>query len=237
MRGQGIKDMRNWTILRIITLVLASILIFQLCALGDESPAPIIAEFPLQFSANIQITSHLVAPDSDYPPQTRRMTVYYDYIAKKARADIEAGYEAAKIYIRVYGDKAEYMFRLPPISDCKRSYLNEEMPYPDISFAVFQKQEEVNSELCNYFLIHEDNVRIHIYISVALGAPVRLIEEEFENGVSTPLLTYNFDSVVLRAPPEKWFLPEEIDRKSKSTCDRHVGGFPYLHIFHYYVRF
>jgi hypothetical protein len=47
--------------------------------------------FPLQFSAEISITAHLIEEDSEYPPRMRKMRVYYDYINKLARADIDAG--------------------------------------------------------------------------------------------------------------------------------------------------
>jgi len=83
------------------------------------------ASFPLQISATIEITAHLIEPSLEYPPRTRRMVVHYDYIRKMARADIEEGYEAAKTYIRRYDQKNEYMVRLPPIDDCKRSYLGK----------------------------------------------------------------------------------------------------------------
>lgn len=196
----------------------------------------VVASFPLQFSANIEITSHLIEstdPD-DYPPKRRRMMVYYDYLAKKARVEIEAGYEAAKIYIRRYDLKNEYMIRLPPIDDCKRSHLGEVMPLPDISFAMFVAIETINSMECNHFLVEDDYVRIHIYMSLQNNAPVRLIEESIENEVSTPLLTYDYTDVVLSPPSAEWFeLPEETKQNS---CVRHLGGFPYLHIFHYYVR-
>jgi hypothetical protein len=195
------------------------------------------AWFPLQFSGNLEITSHLLPEDSDYPPQKRRMTIYYDYINKRARADIEAGYEAAKYYIRRYDEKNEYMIRLPPLNDCKRSYLGETMPFPEIPQSTkFIGFEEVNEEDAFYFIFNEFDIRVHIYMSLE-GAPMRLIQERIddETGLSIPLLTYEFSDVSLEAPDISWFeLPEEFDHKS---CLRHVGGFPYLHVFHYFVKF
>eukprot|EP01036_Dinobryon_divergens_P047514 gene47514-63700_t len=85
-----------------------------------QNPSP---SFPLQLSANIEISAHLIEESQEYPPKKRRMTIYYDYIHKLARADIDEGYEAAKSYIRRYDAKQEYMVRHPPIEDCKRSYL------------------------------------------------------------------------------------------------------------------
>lgn len=192
--------------------------------------------FPLQFSADIFITAHLIENDSEYPPRNRRMTVYYDYTNKLARADLEGGYEAAKIYIRRYGEKNEYMIRFPPINDCKRSYLGEIMPFPDIPNSFYVGIEVVNGVKCDYFLHEDYNSRIHIYMTPGLvKMPVRLIQEDFENGVSTPLLTYDYSNVNIGPPDNSLFeLPNGFEH---SSCSRHVGGFPYLHIFHYFVKF
>jgi hypothetical protein len=195
--------------------------------------------FPLQFSATLQITSGLIEEESEYPPKRRHMSLYYDYINKKARADIEAGYEAAKIYIRRYDLKKEYMVRLPPIDDCKRSYLGEVMPFPDISQASFVSVEEVEGVQCNYYLHEDYDVRIHIYIDLT-GAPVRLVQEGVDLDVggteqSTTQLTYDYTDVELGAPDDSWFdIPPPYEH---SSCARHVGGFPYLHVFHYFVKF
>lgn len=199
---------------------------------GNKDPLPI---FPLQFSATIEITSHLIDNNSEYPPNKRHITVYYDYINKKARADIEAGYEAAKYYIRRYDQKKEYMIRLPPIDDCKRSYLGEVMPFPDIDDASFINTQEIDGVECNYFLFTDYETRIHMYFTVEDSIPVKLIQESTVDGVSTPLLTYDYSDVELGAPDDSWFaLPPPLTHKS---CVRHTGGFPYLHIFHYFVRF
>mmetsp|Transcript_14216 Transcript_14216/g.23661 ORF Transcript_14216/g.23661 Transcript_14216/m.23661 type:complete len:223 (-) Transcript_14216:119-787(-) len=215
-----------------VCFLLSSLLVMTDSAASTPQPA-----FPLQFSGILEITSHLIKEDSEYPPKRRQMTIYYDYINKRARADIEAGYEAAKIYVRQYDSKNEYMVRLPPINDCKRSYLGEVMPFPDISHSEYIGIESIDGVDCRYF-VHEDyDTRIHIYLSTDTGGPVRLVQEEVDvdNGVSTVQLTYDYSDVVVGAPDESWFdIPEPY---THDTCTRHVGGFPYLHIFHYFVRF
>ena len=95
--------------------------------------------------------------------------MYYDYKEKRARADIEEGYEAAKYYIRRYDNKNEYMIRLPPIDDCKRSYLGEVMPYPDMSEAVYKGIKIVNLRECNYYIVENFNTRVHIYMDYEDG--------------------------------------------------------------------
>lgn len=200
--------------------------------LVESSP---ILQFPLQFSASIEITAHQIDEASEFPPRTKRMTVYYDYIEKRARADIEAGYEAAKIYYRRYDEELEYMVRLPPIDDCKRAYLGEEMPAPEIRDFVFAGESVVNGIKCNYFLHEDFDSRVHIYVAADSGAPVQLTHENTDNGVSTPLLTYDYSDVILGPIDKSWFeLPEGVNH---ADCMRINAGFPYLHIFHYFVKF
>lgn len=212
--------------------LLLLVLVVIVVIFADE-PIP---SFPLQFSASLEITAHLIETESEFPPRTRRMTLYYNYIKKLARADIEAGYEAAKVYIRRYDKKKEYMVRLPPIDDCKRSYLGEVMPFPDIpEDTVFVGTESIHGLQCNHFVFEDFETRIHMYMDISNGAPVQLIQEDTADGVSTPLLTYDFSDVSLEPPSDTWFeLPDGFEH---STCTRHIGGFPYLHIFHYFVRF
>jgi len=223
---------------------LAFVLMALVCV-SVRSVSPSLV-FPLQFSATVTITSHLIDESSEYPPKRRQMMIYYDYINKKARADIEAGYEAAKIYIRRYDEKKEYMVRLPPISDCKRSYLGEVMPFPDIEDAVYVGIDVIDGVECHHFAHDDHDTKVHMYMAVGDGSPVRLVQESATSEVEqssdgdadivyTPMLTYDYSEVMLEAPEDSLFdLPEP---HQHSTCVRHVGGFPYLHIFHYFVRF
>lgn len=194
-----------------------------------------VAIFPLQFTAQLQLTAHLIDPESAYPPRVRKMSIYYDYLNKKARADIEEGYEAAKTYIRHYDEDKEFMLRLPPINDCKRSFLAETMPFPDIpDDALFVGEEDVDGVRCKYFMYEELNTRVHMYFTATSGAPVRLLQEAVDDGMSTPLLTYDFSAVTLGPPAAESFA---LPFSSEAACERHVAGFPYLHIFHHFVRF
>lgn len=75
-----------------LLLFLALCLFFSILHTGDGSVALTpVPSFPLQFSADIKITAHLIEETSEYPPRYRKMRVHYDYINKMARADIEAG--------------------------------------------------------------------------------------------------------------------------------------------------
>ena len=225
------------------------LLLLQLPFSHQQDATP-VARFPLQFSANLTITSNQLSPELEYPPRTRRLQLHYDYPAQRARADIAEGYEAAKMYIRRYDLKKEYMVRHAPIGDCKRSLLTERMSFPILPAALgFVKFDRVEGRKCSYFLQDEEQQRVHAYFDAATGAPVRLIQEDTAEGQSTPMLTYDFADVVLA---EGLFsLPAREAAAVGSggggggseavwddaSCDRHVAGFPYLHVWHYYVKF
>lgn len=119
-----------------------------------------------------------------------RLSVYYDYKEKRARADIEEGYEAAKYYIRRYDRKNEYMIRLPPIDDCKRSYLGEIMPYPDISEADYKGTTIVNSRECNYYIVESISSRVHIYMDYEDGYKLKFFYKFSLLDLPTPVLAY-----------------------------------------------
>jgi hypothetical protein len=57
-------------------------MLWGLCFLFLRIAAVPVASFPLQLSATITITAHLIDADSEYPPRMRRMTIMYDYIGK-----------------------------------------------------------------------------------------------------------------------------------------------------------
>jgi hypothetical protein len=202
--------------------------------------------FPLQFSANVTLTAHQIPFESEYPPRTRRLSVYYDYFARMARIDImNTTYEADKIYIRRYDLKKEYMVRLPPLNDCKRSYLGEIFPFPDLPASTFVSGDShIEGIPCNYVLYEDGEVndpdnRIHMYMSRENDAPVRLILEsvhgDYDNQ-SKPMLTFDYTDVTINPPnPQIFSLPEPF-LSQPQLCDRHVAGFPYIHIFHYFVK-
>ena len=226
-----------------------------------------IAKFPLQMSFNLTLTAHQVAEDSEYPPRVRTLGIYYDYVNKRGRADIAEGYEAAKVHLRRYDDKKEYMVRLPPIDDCKRSNLLELMPYPLIPDATYVDQVDCpapsspthghrygnEGNTCDYFVFTDYRTKVHMYFESQTGAPVKLVQEseDVEQGQDIPMLTYDYSDVMVGAPPPAVFelgshhysaVKEEDKEKDGEShthdkCDLHAGGFPYLHVFHYFAKF
>jgi hypothetical protein len=203
-----------------------------------------VAKFPLQLSFNLKITAHQIDADNEFPPRVRKMEIHYDYINSRARANMEPGFEAEKTYIRRYDNKNEYMVRMPPLNDCKRSYLGETMPYPLIPETEFIKDNEIiNGKRVDYYLHSDYETRIHMYFEHGTYIPVQLLQESVSgsdesngsDGISTPMLTYDFEKVIIGEPDIKLF--DLMEPYTHELCERHVGGFPFLHVFHYFVKF
>ena len=98
-----------------------------LAAAGEGPPA-----FPLQFVATIETTAHLIAEDVAYPPRLKRVRLAYDYVNRRARADVLAGLDAGKNFTRRYDQKQDYVVRGGGFPGCQRSHLGERMPRPEI---------------------------------------------------------------------------------------------------------
>jgi hypothetical protein len=202
-----------------------------------------MAKFPLQVSFNMTITAHQIEVESEFPPRVRKMGIYYDYVNGRVRADIAGGYEAEKVYIRRYDAQREYMIRMPPLSDCKRSYLGEILPYPILSNSDYMhSNDRIDGVEVDYYLHKDFETRVHMYFKRGTDIPVRLIQESFtatdngeDAGVSTPMLTYDYSDVHLGEPAAHYF--KLMEPFTHEQCDRHVGGFPYIHVFHYFVKF
>ena len=212
---------------------------------------------PHQFSCTVEVTAHLVDRTKEYPPWLRVIEVKYDYLNKRASAIIKKGYEEGKTFIRRYDNKSEFMVRGEPYPECVRSYLGETMPEPLLPIsAVRVGTETIDGIECEHWVEDLGTNRVHIYMAPAPGGeghvyPRRLTDEQVLESESVPLMTYDWKNLVVGSLPSDteangdesdaeltqstWYdIPEPYDWRS---CSRFLGGFPYLHIFHHYVRF
>jgi hypothetical protein len=109
---------------------------------GGARPQDLDLQLPTQFSAEVEIVAHLVNRSSSYPPWLTRMRLHYDQLRGLARADIQEGHQAGKLFLRRYdkvgsprqfprpalksdisGQKWEYMVKAGIYPECRRSYL------------------------------------------------------------------------------------------------------------------
>ncbi len=76
---------------------------------------------------------------------------------------------------------------------------------------------------------------VHIYQDPVSKFAVRVTEDTVVAGEPIPTMTYELKNLVAETPTPSTF--ELINGYTHGTCTRHLTGFPYLHAFHWYLRF
>ena len=198
---------------------------------ADRSVIPL----PTQFSATVTTTAHLVDTSKDYPPARKVMRVLYDKEKLVAAATIVEGHDEGKTFLRRYDEKREYMVRGGPFPTCQRAYLGEDMPPPELPGTAERLGiEHIGGVACTHWVIEGLYSTVHVYLTVD-GVPRRVVDEYEEDGSRTPVMTTDFTDVRLGPQDMSAFaLPAPY---AHETCHRQIGGFPYIHAFHYFIRF
>ena len=210
-----------------------------ICVRGSGEPPPTkLPSFPDQFSATLVTIAHQVDKTRDYPPWKQVLHIDYDFPGGRARINATEGFHAGKLFLRRYDTKREYMIRGGDFAECQRSYLGEDMPKSTVrnSPASFQGWEVLpDGPLAEHWVEDRGRQRLHIYITGDGGqrVPYQLIDEYLANGkegqLSEPVMTYTFHNMSVSEPAETAFgLPTPYSHK---TCNREIGGQPYLHLF------
>jgi hypothetical protein len=228
-------------------MALHKLIVLFFLRLSYVTCAPEAPTLPHQFSAKVEIIAHLVDRAKPYPPWLRVVDVKYDFEAGKASAEVLQGFEEGKTFLRRYDNKSEYMVRGGEYAECQRSYLGEAMPAPVLPSSMeFVGEEPSAPEFSGYsqrwehWMSDLGTNRIHVFVATVQGQrwPVRVTDEQVLDGESVPLMTYDFKDLRIGPPdaksPDTFGIPKPYDYRS---CSRNIGGFPYLHLFHHYLRF
>ena len=147
------------------------------------------------------------------------------------------GFSANKTFYRRYDTKNEYVVRSSEFPGCERSYLGEDMPEPSIPpAATFSGLEIIDDKQCEHWLYKHGESRLHIYVREvdSRRLPWRLVDEYVDDNTKTsePIMTYTFHNVSTAQLDEGLFaLPAPYTHE---TCERKIGGEPYLHLFSYF---
>ncbi|KAJ8602259.1 hypothetical protein CTAYLR_003640 [Chrysophaeum taylorii] len=196
-----------------------------------------VPQFPTQFVATVETTAHLVDKSKTYPPWLRRVRLAYDFVNKRARASILAGYDAGKNYTRRYDEKHEYVVRGGEFPDCQRCYMGEPMPPPQLPRDARRETDAlIDGRPVEHWVVdnHPAVERSHLYFDAASRLPRRLVNEMLESGEHLiPIMTYDILDLELVVPADLAFALDP--PWHHDNCTRRAGGWPYLHLFHHYL--
>jgi hypothetical protein len=225
------------------------------CIPGGLAPP----KLPNRFTATVEVTAHLVDRTKEYPPWLRVIDVAYDYNSKKVKAVVEQGYNEGKTFLRRYDNRSEFMVRGGQYSECQRAYLGETMPLPQLpaSLVFVDSKDVIDGASCDHWVDDLGTNRVHVWACPAIDSgggdngeskssgllwPRRVLDEQVEpSGTSVPLMTYDLTKLRVNAAaaprldtPGTFDIPPPYGWRS---CARNIGGFPYLHVFHHFLRF
>jgi hypothetical protein len=150
-----------------------------LAGLVVAAAAPEPPVMPLQFTATVEVTAHLVDRTQDYPPWLRVVRVSYDFVNRRALAVVEQGHDEGKTFLRRYDNKTEYMVRGGAYAECQRAYLGETMPAPALPRALtFEGLETVEGVPCEHWMEDLGTNRLHFYFEAAAPRLPRRVTDE-----------------------------------------------------------
>eukprot|EP00976_Prorocentrum_cordatum_P075634 1181972-Prorocentrum_minimum.AAC.1 len=72
-----------------VGVLVFTIACFAQACIAEEQCAKAAPQWPLQFSATVNITAHHVDKTKDYPPWWKRLEVHFDYENKRFRAEFK----------------------------------------------------------------------------------------------------------------------------------------------------
>ncbi len=211
---------------------------------------------PPHFTATLSIRSHLITPalqsDEGYPPAARTLRVSYDRDARAARVD-----EGDVAFVRRFDLRREYRIDAGPYPSCKRSFLAEPLPHQQFPRGgAWLAHEDAAAggtpcpaphagRLCRVWRLDEGAGQVAtVYVELESWVPlVCELTGPLTGGGDSPgetgrqrLLTFTFLRIDLERPdPALFALPAPTDG-GRDGCEEQAGGWPWMHLFHHYLR-
>jgi len=179
-------------------------------------------EFPLQFSGTIETVALLLDKNIEYPPRVKRYEVHYDHHAKMAKVAVTAGEEWDEYIMRYDQDMEHHIEMEGKERKCYISELKVKMPLPEkLKFPRYQGTTAVRGIDCHHWIDGKGDSKVDYFETVQERRPLQLL---------TPAMSYDFIKFEAGPPDSAGF---DIDSRQ---CEEQVGGFPYVHIWHYFIR-
>ncbi|KAA0159241.1 hypothetical protein FNF31_04970 [Cafeteria roenbergensis] len=195
----------------------------------------VVPRLPLQFVATATAESHLVDKAAEYPPWRTVYDLAFDFEAKRVAATVLEGFDAGSTFIRHYDRRWEYRVTSGEFSDCRRAFLSEDLPEPELpsSLELVNGDGEWEGRPASEWRTESDHARVTVWQDAASGLPVAVTDEGFNGTAMVPLMTHRLESVTVGAPP-----PGRMDLPPPwrhADCEPYAGGWPWIHFFDVYL--
>merc|ERR1711871_823292 len=189
---------------------------------GLDAGAISAPEFPLQFSGTIETVALLLDKNIEYPPRVKRYEVKYDWHKKMSKVSVTAGEEWDEYIMRYDQDMEHHIEMEGKEKKCYVSELKVKMPLPEkLKWPRYQGTKEIKGIQCHHWVDGKGDSKVDYFETVAERRPLQLL---------TPAMSYNFIEFQAGPPPATEFAI------NSRECEEQVGGFPYVHFWHYFMR-
>jgi hypothetical protein len=206
---------------------------------------------PLQFTARLTITNHLIQEGSEYPAREQYREIWYDFPNLRAKVQSLDEEDAGKTWLRRYDENVEYVLKSKPFHQCQRAFLSELMPIPSFGYEedfIPLDDEEVLIVTGDGTSTVRRNVKrwrknegkdsTHYLVLSFLADSLEpydltewLSDDSFQQDL--PLVSYTFTQFESTIPSTMAVFEEP---EQAEACQDIAGGFPYLHLFHRFLR-
>lgn len=159
----------------------------------------------------------------------------YDFENKRVAAKVLEGFDAGSTFYRQYDRKWEYQVTEGQFADCKRAYITEDLPEPELpeTLTLLRQDDEWEGRRANVWSTQDEFKRVTVWQDADTGLAVAVQDEGYDNGKLVPLMTHRFDDMrVGRPEPTMFELPYEWSHKK---CAKYPGGWPWIHFFDIYL--
>jgi hypothetical protein len=159
----------------------------------------------------------------------------YDYTHKRVRAKVLEGFDAGSTFYRRYDQKWEYQVTSGQFADCKRAYITEDLPVPELpeTLVLLRQGDTWEGVAANVWRTEDDFKRVTVWQDADSGYALAVQDEGYDDGKLVPLMTHRFDNMRIGEPDLAVFeLPAQWSHKK---CAKYPGGWPWIHFFDIYL--
>ena len=176
----------------------------------------------------------------DYPPWRTVSELAFDFERKRVSARVLEGFDEGSTFLRRFDTKQEYRVLHGDFAECRRAYLSEALPRPELpsTLAVTEEDSEWAGRAARLWATHDEHTKVLVWQDKESGLAVAVRDfGKDEAGRLVPLMTHTLEDIRegAEAVEGEVGLFELPPQHSHESCARYPGGWPWTHYFHVYL--